>query len=141
MKNKNSLERYTHIALLLFGSAFMFFDSNEGEGLRSVLMFAGVYIIFLSLIEIVKRVFFNKKNKEVEQYPLPITDERIEKMSLKFMAQILALSHFIGFIILLTLYVINKNMTIRVEYVLYYVLAVLFFTFMFGLKIVKRIDN
>jgi hypothetical protein len=141
MKNKNSLEPYTHIALLLVGSAFMFFDSNEGEGIRSVLMFAGVYIIFLSLIEIVKRVFFNKKNKEAEQYPLPITDERIEKMSLKFMAQILALSHFIGLIILFILYVMNKNMTIRVEYVLYYVLAVLFFTFVFGLKIVKRIDN
>ncbi|PEW82963.1 hypothetical protein CN445_27005 [Bacillus cereus] len=88
-----------------------------------------------------KRIFFKKKKKESEKYPLPEMDERIEKMSLKLMAQIFGLSHLIGSAILFVLYITNENPTIRVEYALYYLFGILFFTMMFGLKIVKKLDN
>ncbi|PEJ27400.1 hypothetical protein COE78_24480 [Bacillus pseudomycoides] len=68
-------------------------------------------------------------------------DERIEKLSLKFMAQIFGLSHLVGAVILFVLYITNKNSMIRVEYVLGYVMVVIFFTMMFGLRIVKRFDQ
>ncbi|HFJ9373196.1 TPA: hypothetical protein ACGW7B_003776 [Bacillus nitratireducens] len=109
--------------------------------MRSVLLFAGVYILLALVLFVVKRIFFKKKKKESEKYPLPEMDERIEKMSLKLMAQIFGLSHLIGSAILFVLYITNENPTIRVEYALYYLFGILFFTMMFGLKIVKKLDN
>jgi len=57
------------------------------------------------------------------------------------MAQIFGLSHLVGAVILFVLYITNKNSMIRVEYVLGYVMVVIFFTMMFGLRIVKRLDQ
>ncbi len=57
------------------------------------------------------------------------------------MAQIFGLSHLVGAVILFVLYITNKNSMIRVEYVLGYVMVVVFFTMMFGLRIVKRFDQ
>jgi len=44
-------------------------------------------------------------------------------------------------VILFALYIPNKDSMIRVDYVLGYVMVVLFFTTMFGLRIVKRFDQ
>ncbi|MGE6547442.1 hypothetical protein ACQKFK_00115 [Bacillus mycoides] len=125
----------------MLGSAFLYFNSSDEEKIRSVLLFASVYILLALVLLVVKRIFFKKKKKESEQYPLPETDERIEKMGLKLMAQIFGLSHLIGSAILFILYITDKNSTIRVEYALYYLFGILFFTMMFGLKIVKKLDN
>ena len=57
------------------------------------------------------------------------------------MAQIFGLSHLVGSVILFILYITDKNSMIRVEYALYYLFGILFFTMMFGLKIVKKLDN
>ncbi|MBY0598913.1 hypothetical protein [Bacillus bingmayongensis] len=134
----------SYIVILVVGATLIFFDTNGGwnfnnykEGLHSVLIFCGGFIGFSFLIAIFKS--FKKKKKEPEQYPLPTMDERIEKMTLKFMAQVFGLSHFIAFVILLILY-IGKQQTISVDYVLYYVFGVLFFTMFFGLNIVKKLD-
>ncbi|WP_459499126.1 hypothetical protein [Bacillus sp. C1] len=138
MKNKFSPEIVSHITILVLGTTFFYF--NE-EGLRSALIFAGGYTIFGLLIEMAKRLFFKKKKKEVEQYPLPVMDERIEKLSLKFAAQIFGLSHLIGAAILFVLFITNKDSMLRVEYILYYVMGVLIFTMFFGLNIVKKFDQ
>ncbi|MGE7849418.1 hypothetical protein [Bacillus paramycoides] len=131
----------SHLTILVLGSAFLYFNSSDEENVRSALLFAGTYILLSLLLLLVKRIFFTKKKKTAEQYPLPETDERIEKMGLKFMAQVFGLSHLIGSAILFILYITNENSTIRVEYALYYLFGILFFTMMFGLKIVKKLDN
>ena len=141
MKNTFNQEFISHLTILLLGSTFLYFNSSDEEKIRSVLLFAGVYILLALVLFVVKRIFFKNKKKESEKYPLPEIDERIEKMSLKFMAQIFGLSHLIGSAILFVLYITNENSTIRVEYALYYLFGILFFTMMFGLKIVKKLDN
>ncbi|HEK9101952.1 hypothetical protein KFD70_11660 [Bacillus pfraonensis] len=138
MKNNFIQEIVSHITILILGTTFLYF--NE-EGFRSALIFASGYIILGLLITVVRGRLFKKKKKEQEQYPLPEMDERIEKLSLKFMTQIFGLSHLVGAAILFVLFITNKNSMIRVEYVLYYVMGVLFFTMMFGLRIVKRFDQ
>lgn len=140
MKNNFIQGFASHLTILVLGSAFLYFNSSDEEKIRSVLLFASVYILLALVLLVVKRIFFKKK-KESEQYPLPETDERIEKMGLKLMAQIFGLSHLIGSAILFILYITDKNSTIRVEYALYYLFGILFFTMMFGLKIVKKLDN
>ncbi|QWH19636.1 hypothetical protein EXW62_22005 [Bacillus mycoides] len=141
MKNTFNQEFISHLTILVLGSIFLYFNSSDEEKIRSVLLFAGVYILLALVLFVVKRIFFKKKRKESEKYPLPEIDERIEKMSLKLMAQIFGLSHLIGSAILFVLYITNENSTIRVEYALYYLFGILFFTMMFGLKIVKKLDN
>ncbi|MCQ6357843.1 hypothetical protein [Bacillus cereus] len=141
MKNTFNQEFISHLTILMLGSIFLYFNSSDEEKIRSVLLFAGVYIFLALVLFVVKRIFFKKKKKESEKYPLPAIDERIEKMSLKLMAQIFGLSHLIGSAILFILYITDKNSTIRVEYALYYLFGILFFTMMFGLKIVKKLDN
>lgn len=141
MKNTFNQEFISHLIILVLGSTFLYFNSSDEEKIRSVLLFAGVYILLALVLFVVKRIFFKNKKKESEKYPLPETDERIEKMGLKFMAQIFGLSHLIGSAILFVLYITNENSTIRVEYALYYLFGILFFTMMFGLKIVKKLDN
>ncbi|TKI85630.1 hypothetical protein [Bacillus mycoides] len=141
MKNTFNQEFISHLTILMLGSIFLYFNSSDEEMIRSVLLFAGVYILLALILFVVKRIFFKKKKKESEKYPLPEIDERIEKMSLKLMAQIFGLSHLIGSAILFILYITDKNSTIRVEYALYYLFGILFFTMMFGLKIVKKLDN
>ena len=141
MKNTFNQEFISHLTILVLGSTFLYFNSSDEEKIRSVLLFAGVYILLALVLFVVKRIFFKNKKKESEKYPLPETDERIEKMGLKFMAQIFGLSHLIGSAILFVLYITDENSTIRVEYALYYLFGILFFTMMFGLKIVKKLDN
>ncbi|MGG5794888.1 hypothetical protein [Bacillus nitratireducens] len=141
MKNTFNQEFFSNLTILVLGSTFLYFNSSDGEKIRSVLLFAGIYILLALVLFVVKRIFFKKKKKEPEKYPLPEMDERIEKMSLKLMAQIFGLSHLIGSAILFVLYITNENSTIRVEYALYYLFGILFFTMMFGLKIVKKLDN
>ncbi|QWG30035.1 hypothetical protein EXW58_21685 [Bacillus mycoides] len=141
MKNTFNQEFILHLTILMLGSIFLYFNSSDEEKIRSVLLFAGVYILLALVLFVVKRIFFKNKKKESEKYPFPEIDERIEKMSLKLMAQIFGLSHLIGSAILFILYITDKNSTIRVEYALYYLFGILFFTMMFGLKIVKKLDN
>lgn len=140
MKNTFNQKFISHLTFLVLGSSFLYFSSNDEEKISSVLLFAGVYILLTLILLVVKRIFFKKKN-DAEKYPLPEMDERIEKMSLKLMAQIFGLSHLIGSAILFILYITDKNSVIRVEYALYYLFGILFFTMMFGLKIVKKLDN
>ncbi len=141
MKNTFNQKFISHLTILLLGSALLYFNSNDEEKISSVLLFAGVYILFSLILFVVKRIFFKKKKNDAEKYPLPEMDERIEKMSLKLMAQIFGLSHLVGSAILFILYITDKNSMIRVEYALYYLFGILFFTMMFGLKIVKKLDN
>ncbi|MED0947637.1 hypothetical protein [Bacillus mobilis] len=141
MKNPFNQKFISHLTFLLLGSTFLYFTSNDEEKISSVLLFAGVFILLDSILFVVKQIFFHKKKKDPEKYPLPEMDERIEKMSLKLMAQIFGLSHLIGSAILFFLYITDKNSMIRVEYALYYLFGILFFTMMFGLKIVKKLDN
>ncbi|MDR4171310.1 hypothetical protein CN327_20585 [Bacillus cereus] len=141
MKNTFNQEFFSDLIILVLGSIFLYFNSSDEEKIRSVLLFAAVYILLALVLFVVKRIFFKKKKKGSEKYPLPEMDERIEKMSLKLMAQIFGLSHLIGSAILFVLYITNENSTIRVEYALYYLFGILFFTMMFGLKIVKKLDN
>ncbi|MGE7861860.1 hypothetical protein ACQKOA_12525 [Bacillus mobilis] len=141
MKNTFNQELISHLTILLLGSTFLYFNSNDEEKISSVFLFAGVYILLALILFVVKRVFFKKKKSDSEKYPLPEMDERIEKMSLKLMAQIFGLSHLIGSAILFILYLTDKNSMIRVEYALYYLFGILFFTMMFGLRIVKKLDN
>ncbi|MGH0946685.1 hypothetical protein [Bacillus mycoides] len=141
MKNTFNQEFILHLTFLLLGSTFLYFNSNDEEKISSVLLFTGVYILLALILFVVKRIFFKKKKNDSEKYPLPEMDERIEKMSLKLMAQIFGLSHLIGSAILFILYITDKNSMIRVEYALYYLFGILFFTMMFGLRIVKKLDN
>ncbi|MCC2376517.1 hypothetical protein LKM00_03430 [Bacillus wiedmannii] len=141
MKNPFNQKFISHLTFLLLGSTFLYFTSNDEEKITSVLLFAGVFILLDSILFVVKQIFFKKKKSDPEKYPLPEMDERIEKMSLKLMAQIFGLSHLIGSAILFILYITDKNSMIRVEYALYYLFGILFFTMMFGLKIIKKLDN
>ncbi|CAI8953829.1 MULTISPECIES: hypothetical protein [Bacillus] len=136
MKNNSTQQTASYITILLLGTVFFYFDA----GLEVSLMYAVGFIIFSSVFGLLRKLFF-KKNTGAGEYPLPEMDERIEKLSLKLYAQIFGLSHLIGAVILFVLYITNKNTMIRVEYVLYYVIGVLFFTMMFGLKIVKKLDQ
>lgn len=91
-KNENTFNQkfISHLTFLVLGSSFLYFSSNDEEKISSVLLFAGVYILLTLILLVVKRIFFKKKKKnDAEKYPLPEMDERIEKMSLKLMAQIL----------------------------------------------------
>ncbi|MFD3449739.1 hypothetical protein ACFDTO_34770 [Microbacteriaceae bacterium 4G12] len=137
MKNDSIQQIVTYITILLIGTILTYFS----EGLETSLLYVVGFIIFSIVFELIKKLFFKKKKRESEEYPLPEMDERIEKLSLKFMAQIFGLSHLIAAVILFVLYITNKNSTIRVDYALYYVMGVLLFTMMFGLKIVKRLDQ
>ena len=140
MKNTSNQKFISHLTILLLGSSLLYFNSNDEEKISSVLLFAGVYVLLSLILFIVKKYSLRKKN-DAEKYPLPEMDERIEKMSLKLMAQIFGLSHLLGSAILFILYITDKNSMIRVEYALYYLFGILFFTMMFGLKIVKKLDN
>ncbi|MEF7657307.1 hypothetical protein [Bacillus thuringiensis] len=141
MKNTSNEKFISHLTFLVLGSSLLYFNSNDEEKISVVLLFAGVYILFSLILFVVKRMFFKKKESVSEKYPLPEMDERIEKMSVKLMAQIFGLSHLVGSAILFILYITDKNSMIRVEYALYYLFGILFFTMMFGLKIVKKLDN
>ncbi|MBP3969466.1 hypothetical protein KAF80_10340 [Bacillus sp. WL1] len=141
MKNTSNEKFISHLTFLVLGSSLLYFNSNDEEKISSVLLFAGVYILFSLILFVVKRMFFKKKESVSEKYPLPEMDERIEKMSVKLMAQTFGLSHLVGSAILFILYITDKNSMIRVEYALYYLFGILFFTMMFGLKIVKKLDN
>ncbi|RKF45862.1 hypothetical protein BCY92_15080 [Bacillus wiedmannii] len=141
MKNTFNQGFISHLTILLLGSTFLYFNSNDEEKISSVLLFAGVYILLALILSVVKRIFFKNKKRDSEKYPLSDMDERVEKMSLKLMAQIFGLSHLIGSAILFILYITDKNSMIRVEYALYYLFGILFFTMMFGLRIVKKLDN
>ena len=140
MKNTSNQKFISHLTILLLGSSLLYFNSNDEEKISSVLLFVGVYILFSLILLVVKKYSLRKKSVS-EKYPLPEMDERIEKMSLKLMAQIFGLSHLVGSAILFILYITDKNSMIRVEYALYYLFGILFFTMMFGLKIVKKLDN
>ncbi|WP_433948141.1 hypothetical protein [Bacillus tropicus] len=141
MKNTSNQKFISHLTFLVLGSSLLYFNSNDEEKISSVLLFVGLYILLSLILFVVKRIFFKKKKSDSEKYPLPEMDERIEKMSVKLMAQIFGLSHLIGSAILFILYITDKNSMIRVEYTLYYLFGILFFTMMFGLKIVKKLDN
>lgn len=136
MKNNSIQQTASYIILLLLGTVFFYFNG----GLELSLMYVVGFIIFSLVFGLLRKLFF-KKNKGARDYPLPEMDERIEKLGLKLYAQILGLSHLIGAVILFVLYITNKDSMIRVDYVLGYVIVVLFFTMMFGLKIVKRFDQ
>ena len=134
MKKKNIELMVSYIVLFLLGTGYFYFS----DGLESSIFYAKAFIVFV-LIFTTLRKLFSKKNTESNEFPLPETDERIEKLSLKLMAQIFALSHLIGAAILFCLYITNKNSMIRVEYVLGYVVVIMFFTLTFGPKIVKKL--
>jgi len=106
--------------------------NNIKKGALNFLIVCAVYIAFSFLIE----AFKNKKKPE--QYPLPEMDERTKKNRVKFLAQIFGLSHMIAAVILIFLNICNHN-TIPVEYALYYVVGVLFFTMTIGVKIVSKL--
>ncbi|MFJ8262746.1 hypothetical protein ACIQ4I_12455 [Rummeliibacillus sp. NPDC094406] len=136
MKSKAIEQAISYIIILILGTILIYFS----DGLEATLLYFVAFIFFGLAFALLKKLFFKKKT-ESEEYPLPVMDERIEKLSLKFMAQIFGLSHIVGAVILFVLFINNKSSMIRVEYVLYYVMGVLFFTMMFGLKIVKRFDQ
>ncbi len=51
----------SHLTILLLGSALLYFNSNDEEKISSVLLFAGVYILFSLILFVVKRIFFKTK--------------------------------------------------------------------------------
>lgn len=136
MKSKAIEQVISYITILLIGAILIYFS----DGLAATLLYFVTFILFGLAFVLLKKLFLKKKT-ESEEYPLPVMDERIEYLSLKFIAQIFGFSHFVGAAILFVLFIIDKNSMIRVEYVLYYVMGVLFFTMMFGLKIVKKFDQ
>ena len=92
----------------MLGSSLLYFNSNDEEKISSVLLFVGVYILLDLILLVVKKYSLRKKSVS-EKYPLPEMDERIEKMSLKLMAQIFGLSHLVGSVILFILYITDKT--------------------------------
>ncbi|PGL34060.1 hypothetical protein CN930_20100 [Bacillus cereus] len=139
--NKNQ-KLYGHIGLTVVMSLLLFFSiSNYAEGFRSVLLFIVGYTILSFIFILIKREISKRKNKENGQYPLPNTDERIEKLMLKISAQIFALALFIAFVVLFVMYFMNNNAVIKVEYVLGYVFLVLFIGVGFSSKIAKKMDQ
>ena len=109
MKNTFNQKFISHLTFLVLGSTLLYFNSNDEEKISSVLLFVGVYILLDLILLVVKKIFFKKKKSVSEKYPLPEMDERIEKMSLKLMAQIFGLSHLVGSAILFILYITDKN--------------------------------
>ncbi|WP_312472110.1 hypothetical protein [Neobacillus sp.] len=136
MKNNSIQQMASYMILFLLGTVFFYFN----DGLQTSITYGVGFIIFGLAFGFLRKLF-SKKDKESVDYPLPETDERIEKLSLKLMAQIFALSHLIGAVILFGLYITDKGSMIRVDYVLAYVVVVLFFTLTFGPKIVKNFDQ
>ncbi|WP_439876966.1 hypothetical protein ACSLGG_31520 (plasmid) [Bacillus mycoides] len=136
MRNKNMERMSSYIVLCLIGAVHFYFDS----GLKLSLQYVVGFMFFAALFELIKRLF-SKKNKESSAYPLPETDERIEKLMLKISAQIFALSLFIAFVVLFVMYFMNNDAVIRVEYVLGFVFLVLFIGVGFSSKIAKKIDQ
>lgn len=136
MKNKAMERMSSYIVLCLIGAVFFYFDG----GIALSLQYAGMFLVVVLLIELMRKVFSKKKN-ESSAYPLPETDERIEKLTLKVIAQIFALSLFVAFIAMFVLYLINSETVIRVEYILGYLFLVLFVGLGFGSKIAKKLDQ
>jgi len=126
----------TYAVLCLLGVVYFSFDS----GIKLGLQYGVGFIIFAIVFELIGRLIFKKKDKS-SAYPLPETDERIEKLMLKISAQIFALALFIAFVVLFAMYFMNNDAVIKVEYVLGYVFLVLFIGVGFSSKIAKKMDQ
>lgn len=126
----------TYTVLCLIGVVYFTFDS----GIKLGLQYGVGFIIFAFIFELIGRLIFKKKDKS-NAYPLPETDERIEKLMLKISAQIFALALFIAFVVLFVMYFMNNDAVIKVEYVLGYVFLVLFIGVGFSSKIAKKMDQ
>lgn len=133
MKKSNLISAFV---VLFLGQLFVYFDSYKGldtEGILSGLsFFAGGVILYILLTFAIGK--FKKKNSE---YPLPETDERIQQNTLKFAAQMFGLSHLIAAVVAIILMVTDRDV-IRVEYVLYYIVAALFLTMILGASIIRK---
>ncbi|HGO9422672.1 TPA: hypothetical protein ACLBZ1_005443 [Bacillus cereus] len=136
MKNKTMEKLMTYTVLCLIGVVYFTFDS----GIKLGLQYGVGFIIFAFIFELIGRLIFKKKDKS-NAYPLPETDERIEKLMLKISAQIFALALFIAFVVLFVMYFMNNDAVIKVEYVLGYVFLVLFIGVGFSSKIAKKMDQ
>ncbi|EJR45963.1 hypothetical protein IIM_04959 [Bacillus cereus VD107] len=136
MRNKTMEKLMTYAVLFLIGVVYFSFDS----GIKLGLQYGVGFIIFAFVFELIGRLIFKKKDKS-SAYPLPETDERIEKLVLKISAQIFALALFIAFVVLFVIYFMNNDAVIRVDYVLGYVFLVLFIGAGFSFKIAKKMDQ
>ncbi|MGG0454621.1 hypothetical protein [Bacillus mycoides] len=136
MKNKNMEKLITYAVSCLIGVVYFSFDS----GIKLGLQYGVGFIIFAFVFELIGRMIFKKKDKS-NAYPLPETDERIEKLMLKISAQIFALSLFIAFVVLFVMYFMDNDAVIRVEYVLGIVFLVLFIGVGFSSTIAKKMDQ
>lgn len=63
MKNNFIQGFASHLTILVLGSAFLYFNSSDEEKIRSVLLFASVYILLALVLLVVKRIFFKKKER------------------------------------------------------------------------------
>lgn len=134
MKKSNVISM---IIVLFLGQLFVYFDSYKGinmGGILTGLAFFGVGLILYFLISL----FTGKFNKKNDKNPLPETDERIQQNSLKFFAQMLGLSHLVAAVIAIILMVTEQNV-IQPEYILYYVVSVLFLTMIVGASIIRKV--
>ncbi|MFT8323688.1 MAG: hypothetical protein ABF649_22900, partial [Bacillus sp. (in: firmicutes)] len=108
-------------------------EETRSESLFTGLVcFVGAVIIYFLILLITGKL---KKNNST---PLPETDERVQQNSLKFFAQMLGLSHIIAAVIVIILMVTNQSV-IQTEYILYYVVAVLFLTMIIGGSIIRKL--
>ena len=70
MKNTFNQEFISHLTILVLGSTFLYFNSSDEEKIRSVLLFAGVYILLALVLLVVKRIFFKNKKERVREIPI-----------------------------------------------------------------------
>jgi len=70
MKNTFNQESFPNLTILVLGSTFLYFNSSDGEKIRSVLLFAGVYILLALVLFVVKRIFFKKKKERAREIPI-----------------------------------------------------------------------
>lgn len=63
MKNTFNQKFISHLTILLLGSTFLYFNSNDEEKISSILLFAGIFILLDSILFVVKQIFFKKKRK------------------------------------------------------------------------------
>lgn len=125
------------IVVLFLGQLFVYVDSFSGfdiEGILSGLYFFIGGLVFYLLLFFLMGKFTKKSNK----IKLPETDERIEQNGLKFMAQMFGLSHLIAASLCVFFMITDQNV-IQIEYVLYYIVTVLFLTMIIGSSIVRKL--
>ncbi|MBK3495001.1 hypothetical protein JFL43_09030 [Viridibacillus sp. YIM B01967] len=70
-------------------------------------------------------------------FQLVETDERVQHNSLKFLAQVLGLSHIIAAITIVVLLLMNQS-TIQTEFILYYIVGILFLTMTIGYRLLEN---